>query len=64
VRDQVDMSDAPQLIEDCEHRSERLNSWQTSFIDSIGRQLVECRPLTVKQYEALSDIWAAATAKG
>jgi hypothetical protein len=64
MREQIDMSDAPDLITDCEQREERLNDWQRSFIDSIGRQIAESRPLTPKQYEALSDIWAAATAKG
>jgi hypothetical protein len=64
MRDDVDMSDAPDLITDCEHRSERLNAWELSFVDSVSRQLAESRTLMPKQYEALSEIWQRATAKG
>lgn len=53
-----------QLIEDCEHRSERLDDWSVNFIDSIRRQVEGGRRLTANQVEKLSEIWEIATAKG
>ena len=57
-------ADHAQLIEDCEHRSERLDDWSVNFIDSISRQLAAGRQLTANQVEKLDDIWERATAKG
>lgn len=59
-----DTADHAQLIEDCEHRSERLDDWSVNFIDSISRQLADGRVLTANQAEKLDEIWERATAKG
>lgn len=59
-----DAADHAQLIEDCEHRSDRLDDWSVNFIDSISRQLVAGRALTANQVEKLDEIWERATAKG
>lgn len=58
------MTEHEQMIEDCEQRESRLSDWERSFIDSIGKQLRDGRPLTTKQAEALDSIWEAATARG
>jgi hypothetical protein len=52
------------LIEDCEHRSERLTDWEAQFIDSIKHQITEGRRLSTKQTERLDEVWEKATAKG
>lgn len=57
-------SDHSQQIEDCEHRSDRLDDWSVNFIDCISRQLAAGRALTANQVEKLDEIWEAATAKG
>lgn len=59
-----DVSEHPQLIEDCERRSERLDDWSINFIDSISRQMAGGRALTANQVEKLDEIWERATAKG
>lgn len=60
----MDANDTLQLIEDCEHRSDRLDDWSVNFIDSISRQLADGRALTANQVEKLDEIWERATAKG
>lgn len=52
------------MIEDCEHRSERLSDWESGFIDSISKQLEKGKTLTAKQYSKLEAIWERVTAKG
>ena len=32
------MTEQEQMIEDCEHREERLSDWDRSFIDSISKR--------------------------
>jgi hypothetical protein len=61
---QADESDAPQLIEDCESREDRLTDWERGFIDSIKRQLTDGRRLSEKQIDRLDGIWERVTAKG
>jgi len=58
------MTEHEQMVEDCEHREERLTDWQRGFIDSIAKQLRDGRTLTKKQAETLDDIWERATARG
>lgn len=58
------MTEQEQMVEDCEHREERLTDWQRGFIDSIAKQLRDGRSLTTKQAEALDDIWSKATEQG
>ena len=52
------------LIEDCEKRSDRLDDWSLSFVDSLGRQIAEGRRPSPKQIEKLDEIWERATARG
>lgn len=53
-----------QLIEDCEHREQRLQDWERTYIDSFKHQLGQGRTLSKKQDELLTEIWERATAKG
>lgn len=53
-----------QLIEDCEKRSERLDEWSLSFIDSLSRQIAEGRRPSPKQIDTLDRVWERATARG
>lgn len=57
------MSDAEQMVADCEAREGRLTEWEAGFIDSISRQIAD-RPLTEKQAERLEAIWDRVTARG
>jgi hypothetical protein len=52
------------LIEDCERRSERLNDWELSFIDSLRRWIEEGKRPTAKQIETLDNTWEKATSRG
>ena len=52
------------LIEDCEKRESRLNSWEREFLDSISVQLEDGRDLSEKQAERLDKIWERVTEKG
>ena len=58
------MSDAMQLIEDCEARESRLSDWDAQFIDSLRHQIEAGRSLSEKQDSKLNEIWERATAKG
>lgn len=60
----MDMEDIEDMIDDCEHRSERLSDWECSFIDSIQTQRAEGKSLSTAQYEKLEEVWERATAKG
>jgi len=57
-------ADHLQYIEDCENRSERLDSWSVNFVDSVRRQMEDGRALTANQVEKLEEIWERATARG
>lgn len=48
------------LIEDCEKRSERLDDWSLSFLDSLSRQIAAGRRPSPKQIERLDEIWETA----
>ena len=52
------------LLEDCTKRSERLNDWELSFVDSLERQIADGRRPSPKQIETLDTIWERATARG
>ena len=52
------------LIEDCEKRESRLNSWEREFLDSISVQLEDGRDLSEKQAERLDKIWERLTENG
>lgn len=60
----ADAGETLQLLEDCEHREERLSEFERGFIDSAKRQLEEGRSLTKKQADLLDEIWERATARG
>lgn len=51
-------------LDDCEKREERLTDWERGFVDSLRRQIEVGRRPSVKQIEALDNIWERATAKG
>lgn len=52
------------LLDDCEHREERLNDWERGFVDSLRRQIEQGRRPTPKQIETLDATWERATARG
>jgi dsDNA-binding SOS-regulon protein len=52
------------LIEDCEHRSERLSDWEAQFIDSLRRQLENGKTPSPKQVDVLDNIWEKVTRRG
>ena len=52
------------LLEDCEKRSERLDEWSLSSIDSLGKQIARGVHPTKKQVEKLDEIWTRATERG
>jgi len=53
-------ADTLQLLEDCEHREERLSGFERG----CRRQLEEGRGLSRKQAQLLDEIWERATAHG
>jgi len=53
-----------QLIEDCEHRSEKLTPWEAGFIDSLSKQISQDRRPSPKQIDILDRIWEKATSRG
>ncbi len=53
-----------QLLEDCEHREERLNAWEHDFLVSVRAQVDAGRALSKKQLERLNEIWDRATERG
>ena len=55
------MTEHEQLIEDCEHREEKLSNWERGFIASLGEQISSGRALTDKQVETLEAIWERVT---
>ena len=57
-------TDIKQLLEDCEHREERLNAWEHDFLVSVRAQLEVGRALSKKQLERLDEIWDRATERG
>lgn len=56
-------TEAQTLIDDCIAREERLNDWERTFLDSIGRQVADGRSLSPKQAEALSSVWQRVTSE-
>ena len=54
--------DHPVMIHDCELRESKLSDWESSFIDSISRQLSQNSRLSFKQVERLDEIWERVTA--
>ena len=57
-------ADTLQLLEDCEHREERLSDFERGFVDSLKRQIEDGRGLSKKQAQLLDEIWARATERG
>lgn len=55
------MTEHEQMVEDCENRESKLSDWERGFIDSIGKQLRNGRPLTPKQAERLDEVWERVT---
>lgn len=49
------------MITDVEQRSEKLNDWETGFIDSISHQLKNGKTLTPNQLIKLEMIWERVT---
>lgn len=52
------------MLQDCAKRSGRLDSWETSFVESLQRQIANGRHLTEKQIQTLDLVWEKATARG
>jgi hypothetical protein len=46
---------------DCAERDSKLTDWERGFIDDIGHQLDQSRPLSEKQAEQLDKIWERVT---
>ena len=49
------------MVDDCEKRESYLSDWERGFIDSIGKRLLDKRPLSQKQTEVLDKIWDRVT---
>ena len=58
------VEDCLQLVEDCEKRESRLTDWEAGFVDSIKMTLLDERPISRKQIDALNEIWKRASANG
>ncbi len=54
-------TEAMQMIEDCEKRSEKLSEWEVGFISSISSQLGSKNYLSDRQLETLDKIWERVT---
>jgi hypothetical protein len=52
------------MLEDCEHRSEKLTEWELDFVDSLRRQIEAGRRPSPKQIETLDATWERATKRG
>lgn len=55
------LSDAPEMLADCESMSSKLSDWEVDFIDSISVQLGRGSGLSPKQEETLEKIWDRVT---
>lgn len=53
-----------QMIKDCEARESRLNDWERSFIDDVGRRLADGKSLHPNTESRLVAIWEKATENG
>lgn len=58
------MDEHQQMVEDCEHRQNRLSEWECEFIESISARLGNGKSLTDNQAEQLEMIWERATKNG
>ena len=58
------MSEAMQMILDCEARESRLSDWEREFIESLKSRLEAGKSATPRQLETLGNIWESATDKG
>ena len=58
------VEDCLQMVDDCEKRESRLTDWEAGFVDSIKMTLLDERPISAKQIDALNEIWERATANG
>jgi len=56
--------DIKQMLEDCDVRRGRLNSWERGFIDSVTYQYALNGKLTRPQENTLNEIWEKATEEG
>lgn len=55
------IDEATRMAEDCQKREEQLSTWEREFIQYIGEQLDEGRPLTPRQSDKLDQIWERVT---
>ena len=51
-------------IEDCEKRQQHLTEWETTFLDSVKKQIEDGRRPSPKQIEILDRCWEKATSRG
>lgn len=49
------------LMNDCENRSHKLNSWEKDFITDIRKQHEKGRKLSEAQEDTLNRLWEKAT---
>ena len=61
---ETSVEDCLQMVDDCEKRESRLTDWEAGFVDSIKTTLLDERPISKKQIDALNEIWERATENG
>lgn len=52
------------MVNDCIKRQERMNDWETGFINNMRQLLDRGKTPSVSQTEIIDKIWERATAKG
>ena len=46
-----------QFLKDIEAQESKLNDWESTFVDSIQRQLGNDKELSLKQRQTIGNIW-------
>jgi hypothetical protein len=54
------MTDADEMLDDCNKRYHKLNEWESKFIDSL-LDIKDLSYISDKQYETLEKIWEKIT---
>jgi hypothetical protein len=56
-------NDLLDLVDDCEHREQRLTDWEREFIDTIRNRIEANRGVTPAQEDKLLEIWDRVTTR-